>query len=146
MNKKVSLGTAVTLMAIAAALAVAITMVYSIRTFNDKLYNIKEREATYEKLAQIDKIVRSQYYGDINEKYLMDSIAKGYVQGIQDKYALYLTAEQYQLQLEETEGKTVGIGIDTICDTSDSVESRPICVGVRPRADMYTDTKGRYRL
>lgn len=118
MNKKVSLGTAVTLMAIAAALAVAITMVYSIRTFNDKLYNIKEREATYEKLAQIDKIVRSQYYGDINEKYLMDSIAKGYVQGIQDKYALYLTAEQYQLQLEETEGKTVGIGIDTICDTS----------------------------
>ena len=118
MNKKVSLGTAVTLMAIAAALAVAITMVYSIRTFNDKLYNIKEREATYEKLAQIDKIVRSQYYGDINEKYLMDSIAKGYVQGIQDKYALYLTAEQYQLQLEETEGKTVGIGIDTVCDTS----------------------------
>ena len=118
MNKKVSLGTAVTLMAIAAALAVAITMVYSIRTFNDKLYNIKEREATYEKLAQIDKIVRSQYYGDINEKYLMDSIAKGYVQGIQDKYALYLTAEQYHLQLEETEGKTVGIGIDTVCDTS----------------------------
>ena len=71
MNKKVSLGTAVTLMAIAAALAVAITMVYSIRTFNDKLYNIKEREATYEKLSQIDKIVRSEYYGNIDEKYLM---------------------------------------------------------------------------
>ncbi len=118
MNKKVSLGTAVTLMAIAAALAVAITMVYSIRTFNDKLYNIKEREATYEKLSQIDKIVRSEYYGNIDEKYLMDSIARGYIQGISDRYALYLTAEQYQQQLENVEGKKVGIGIDTVCDTS----------------------------
>lgn len=118
MNKKVSLGTAITLMAIAAALAVAITMVYSIRTFNDKLYNIKEREATYEKLAQIDKIVRSQYYGEINEKRLMDSIAQGYVNGIGDKYAIYLTAAQYQQQLENLEGKTVGIGINTICDSS----------------------------
>lgn len=118
MNKKVSLGTAITLMAIAAALAVAITMVYSIRTFNDKLYNIKEREATYEKLSQIDKIVRSEYYGNIDEKYLMDSIARGYIQGISDRYALYLTAEQYQQQLENVEGKKVGIGIDTVCDTS----------------------------
>lgn len=118
MNKKVSLGTAITLMAIAAALAVAITMVYSIRTFNDKLYNIKEREATYEKLSQIDKIVRSQYYGDIDEKYLMDSIAKGYVQGIGDKYAIYLTASQYQAQLKDLEGKMVGIGVSTMCDSS----------------------------
>jgi len=118
MNKKVSLGTAVTLMAIAAALAVAITMVYSIRTFNDKLYNIKEREATYEKLSQIDKIVRSQYFGEINEKALMDSIAEGYVDGIGDKYALYLTASQYQQQLENLEGQTVGIGISVIPDSS----------------------------
>ncbi len=118
MNKKVSLGTAITLMAIAAALAVAITMVYSIRTFNDKLYNIKEREATYEKLSQIDKIVRSEYYGNIDEKYLMDSIARGYIQGISDRYALYLTADQYQQQLENVEGKKVGIGVDTVCDTS----------------------------
>lgn len=118
MNKKVSLGTAVTLMAIAAALAVAITMVYSIRTFNDKLYNIKEREATYEKLSQIDKIVRSQYFGEINEKSLMDSIAEGYVEGIGDKYALYLTASQYQQQLEALEGQTVGVGISVISDIS----------------------------
>ena len=118
MNKKVSLGTAVTLMAIAAAIAVAITMVYSIRTFNDKLYNIKEREATYEKLSQIDKIVRSQYFGEINEKYLMDSIAEGYVEGIGDKYALYLTASQYQQQLEALEGQTVGVGISVIPDIS----------------------------
>lgn len=118
MNKKVSLGTAVTLMAIAAAIAVAITMVYSIRTFNDKLYNIKEREATYEKLSQIDKIVRSQYFGEINEKSLMDSIAEGYVEGIGDKYALYLTASQYQQQLEALEGQTVGVGISVIPDIS----------------------------
>ena len=118
MNKKVSLGTAVTLMAIAAALAVAITMVYSIRTFNDKLYNIKEREATYEKLSQIDKIVRSQYFGEIDDKYLMDSIAEGYVEGIGDKYALYLTASQYRQQLEALEGQTVGVGISVLPDIS----------------------------
>ena len=118
MNKKVSLGTAVTLMAIAAAIAVAITMVYSIRTFNDKLYNIKEREATYEKLSQIDKIVRSQYFGEINEKSLMDSIAEGYVEGIGDKYSLYLTASQYQQQLEALDGQTVGVGISVIPDIS----------------------------
>ncbi len=130
MNKKISLGTAVTIAAIAAALAVAITMVYSLRTFNDKLFNIKEREATYEKIAEIDKIVRSKYFGSINEDRLMDSIAQGYVDGIGDKYAVYLTADQYQQQKASLEGSMVDVGIVVEDDAS----------GYLKIAEVYSDS------
>lgn len=118
MNKKLSLGVAIALMAIVAATTFSITMVYSTRTFNDKVHSIKEREAMYSKIAEIDRLVRQNYFGDIDESKLGDEIATGYVKGIQDKYGMYFTAEQYSQQMQTYDGKMAGIGISTYKDTS----------------------------
>ena len=61
MNKKISLGAAVTFMAITAAIAVTLTMFFSFNTFNQKIGNIKDREAMYSKIADIDAFVRQNY-------------------------------------------------------------------------------------
>lgn len=118
MNKKISLGAAIAFMAIIAAATFAITMVFSLSSFNDRVNSLRERENMYKKLAEIDSVVRLNFYGDIDEDILQDSIANGYVGGLTDKYGKYLTAEQYAQLMQDYDGTMVGIGIEGVKDAS----------------------------
>ncbi|MEF9853761.1 MAG: peptidase S41, partial [Hydrogenoanaerobacterium sp.] len=93
MNKKVTIGALFTLMAIVAAVTFSMTMVFSMNIFNEKVYNLKEREAIYSKLSEIDKVFRTNFAGQINDKILNDSLSSGYAKGSGDAYAKYFTAE-----------------------------------------------------
>ncbi len=112
MNKKISLGVTIALVAIAVAVTFSITMSVSMGIFNDKVYNVRERENLYNKIAQIDAIVRQNYVGTIDEDQLMDSVSLGYLVGTGDEHAMYYTAKQYSEMLDILEGRTVGIGVD----------------------------------
>ncbi len=118
MNKKISLGASLTVMIIVATVTFAITMVFAMNIFNEKVYNIKEREEMYTKLSEIDRIVRQNYNGEIDEQQLSDAIASGYMSGIGDKYGMYITAEDYAEMNESYNGKVVGIGIEAVQDSS----------------------------
>lgn len=118
MNKKISLGAAIALLAIVAAATFSITMVYSRQTFNNTILNIKERESTYSKLAEIDKWARQNFFGSINEDKLNDSIAQGYIAGLGDPYARYYTVEEYTRLTQSGVSKSVGVGIVTELDDS----------------------------
>lgn len=111
MNRKISLGTAVALMFIAAAVTLSATMLYASNRFNQTVSNLTQREAMYDKLAEIDSYVRNNYIENIDEDYLLDCIAYGYMAGIEDTYGRYYTAEEYEQVTTNTEGKVVGIGI-----------------------------------
>ncbi|MEI3014613.1 MAG: hypothetical protein V8T36_07780 [Ruthenibacterium lactatiformans] len=57
---------------------------------------MREKEIMYNKLAEIDKSVRADYYGEINDDTLYDMLGAGYMAGIGDKQTpLYYTAKQY---------------------------------------------------
>ena len=116
--KKISLGAAIAVMAIVATLTFSITMVYSRQVFNDTMQNIKERESTYSKLSEIDKWVRQNYYGTIDNNALMDSIARGYIEGLGDPYARYMTVEEYSKLNQTGTSKSVGVGMVTEIDES----------------------------
>lgn len=111
MNKKISLGVAFALMFIVATVTFTTTVMYTRNKFNQTVSNITQREAMYDKLAEIDTYIRNNYIGNIDEDQLMDSIAYGYIAGIDDTYGNYYTAEQYEQITANTEGKIVGIGI-----------------------------------
>ena len=111
MNKKISLGVAFALMFIVATVTFTTTVMYTRNKFNQTVSNITQREAMYDKLAEIDTYVRNNYIGSIDEDLLMDSIASGYLSGIEDRYGSYYTVEQYEQITANTEGKIVGIGI-----------------------------------
>lgn len=118
MNKKISLGAAIAFMAIIAAATFSVTMVYAMRTFNDKVYSIKERETMYSKIASIDGVVRQNSIGLIGETALMDKTAAGYIAGLGDPYAQYYDAVTYARMQEDYAGKSVQIGIVTSMDES----------------------------
>lgn len=118
MNKKVSVGAAVSFAAIIAAVTFILTMFFSLNIFNTKVADVKSREQLYKKIQEVDALIRQNYDGTVNEDVLMDSIAKGYVGGIQDKYSRYLTADELKFENEENDGKIVGIGVITQQDLS----------------------------
>ncbi len=117
MGKKISLGTAVTLVLVAIAMTFTFTMVLALRNFNSKVSSITERENMFAKFTEIDNYVRYNHGEPIDESTLMDSVAKGYLSGINDPYAKYMNAQEYAAFLE-TSGKTVsGIGVTVSMDS-----------------------------
>ncbi len=118
MSKKISLGAAIAFMAIVAALTFSLTTVFSMNNFTDMVYNVRERESMYQKLAEIDRAVREKYPDPVDETKLMDSVAGGYVGGLSDSYGKYYTAAEYNLHLQSQEGKYVGIGVVPQIDPS----------------------------
>lgn len=111
MNKKISLGAALALMMIVAAVTLSVTMIFSKQMFNNTVSNITEREALYDKISEIDSFVRKNYNGTIDEEKLLDGLSLGYMAGIRDTYGRYYSAEEYAEVVKGTEGKVVGIGI-----------------------------------
>ena len=111
MNKKISLGLALSLIAIASAVTFILTSFFSLQSFNKKVVDVNEKSKKYNSLQVLDSYVRENYLGDINENELSDGILKGYISGLDDKYSKYLTEEEYLSEQNEDEGQLVGLGL-----------------------------------
>lgn len=118
MSKKISLGVTITIALIAMAVTFSLTMVVSMNMFNSTVSSVKSKERQYNKLAEIDRFVRSNEYFTINEDTLNDTLAAGYMLGINDKYARYYTAKAYSERLAVESGKLTGIGVAVVNDPS----------------------------
>lgn len=118
MSKKNSMGVAATITLIAMAVTFSLTMVVSMNMFNSTVSSVKNKERQYNKLSEIDRFVRANEYFTINEDTLNDTLAAGYMLGINDKYAKYYTAKAYSEMQAVESGKLTGIGVAVVNDTS----------------------------
>ena len=112
MNKKISLGMAVSIAAIVAAFAVVITYTAAIRIFDSRMSSVTKRQNMYRLLSEIDITVRQNYAGEISENYLQRNISQGYLLGLDDPYSAYLSADEYQLAVNESLGYAFGFGME----------------------------------
>ena len=112
MNKKISLGIAIGLMALAAAVTFIVTYNFSLNVFNSKVRNVSERESIYAKLSEMDSYVRANFFNNINEDMLTDNIMNGYIAGLNDRFAKYYSAEEYAKQTQKESGVTIGFGFE----------------------------------
>ena len=62
-------------------------------------------------LSKIRATLEKKYIGEIDDKKLLEGAIKGYVAGLGDEYAQYYTKEEMSVEMDETNGKYVGIGI-----------------------------------
>ena len=98
MNKKISLGLAIALIILSATATFAITMSVSQRMYNKLITDLPKRAQMYDAVEEVDKIVRSKYYGDIDEALLDSNLENGYRRQVQPLYecgrlqALFLEA------------------------------------------------------
>ncbi len=111
MNKKISLGFAISLIAIASAVTFILTSFFSLQSFNKKFEK-------YDSLQEIDTLVHENFYGDIDENDINNGILKGYISGLNDKYSRYLTADEYTDEKSDNAGEMTGLGITVKKDDS----------------------------
>ena len=112
MNRKISLGMAVTIVILAMTVTFSITMLIAMRLFDSTVSSVKEKESMYNKIAEVDRYVRSNDYYTIDENTLYDRLTAGYLLGTGDKYARYYTANAYTELMNQQSGKVMGIGVE----------------------------------
>ena len=59
-------------------------------------------EKTSQKLDYINKLIDAKFLNKVNESDLEDGIYKGLLEGLNDPYSVYYTAEEYQKMMEQT--------------------------------------------
>ncbi|MDR3551585.1 MAG: S41 family peptidase [Clostridia bacterium] len=122
MSRKMSLGATIMLMAMTAAVAVTVTMIYAMRVFNVNLSDYTQRIAIYKKLSAVDNLVRTQYIGAVDSGTLTDDVIRGYIAGIGDSHAAYYDASTYSKTQLGLQGKGVGIGVNIIENTDGNIK------------------------
>ena len=118
MNKKISLGVAISLVAIGCAITFVLTWTVSLNIYNSKISASDSYEGVYAKLREIDAAVRTNYVGTIDDEALENGILNGYVMGIGDKYASYMGASSYYELRQSTDGIVLGAGFEAEEDGS----------------------------
>ena len=114
MSKKISLPAAIVLILLAALLSFQITYVTMMNKYQNEVNMLTASQSAYEKLNYVDALYRAYYVGEIDEEQLSDYLVRGYIVGAGDKYASYMTAEEFDAYLEESSGEMVGIGVHVI--------------------------------
>ena len=112
MNRKISIGMAVTIVILAMTVTFSITMLVAMRLFDSTVSSVKEKESMYNKIAEVDRYVRSNDYYTIDENTLYDRLTAGYLLGTGDKYARYYNATAYTELVNVQNGTILGIGVE----------------------------------
>ena len=116
MNRKISVGMAVSIVILAMTVTFSITMLVAMRLFDSTVSSVKEKESMYNKIAEVDRYVRSNDYYPIDETTLYDRLTAGYLLG--DKYARYFSATAYTELMNTQNGTLIGIGVELAVDQS----------------------------
>lgn len=104
----------------------AATMIFSMRLFNRRVSSYRERAVMYDKISEIDSLVRESYYGEIDDNALEDKTISGYISGLSDKYCAYLTAAEYAASKSVQEGQALSFGIRVEQNTLGYMEIRAV--------------------
>lgn len=95
-NKKITIGFTIALAFAAGALAYSLGYSMAMKKFNDVVAYNQEKEKMYFRLSEVDKVMRQEYIGDIDEEKLISSLCSGYISGVNDSSCRYLTADEYK--------------------------------------------------
>ncbi len=111
MSRKISLGTGLAILFMVMAATIAITMKVSMNVYNGLISDLTSRTSMYSSIAEVDELVREEFYGDINSESVNSSLSEGYINGLNDPASIYLTPEEYVTYYNRLLGKMSGTGI-----------------------------------
>ena len=122
MKKQISPGTVLSLMALTAAATFTITLSMSRKAFNEKVTEVDRLADKYDRLDELDAVVRENFYREVPEEDVLDGILAGYVDGLGDRYSVYRSARELTDYEDTTAGVYTGIGITVTKNDDGDVE------------------------
>lgn len=79
-------------------------------------------ESALEKIGSIGELVDKYYLWDIDSDVMEEKIIDGYISGLDDKYALYYTPEEFTELQESVSGSYAGIGVSIVMNDDNLIE------------------------
>lgn len=122
----------IVIVCLAAVISSAITYNYVVSRQDTKLLDAtnvelenktpEETTNTIAKTLQTFRDAIDKYYiGEIDERKMLDSTIKGYIEGLDDEYSEYMTKEEWQDYQASALGNYVGVGIYMSMDKNDNI-------------------------
>lgn len=112
MNKRISLGIALTMCIIVAALSGFVCYEIIDANYDKILEGMPERMGRYDLLDEVDSIIKDNYYGKADSKAAADYLIRSFVESLGDANSVYMTDKEYEEYKKEIQGNMQGIGID----------------------------------
>ncbi len=97
MSKKISIGMTIAISAITATVTFSVGYMSSQNKMSHIIDSISDRQVMYDKLNEIDTAIRKNYNSDVDIEALNEGICKGYVDGLNESQAKYLSPNEYTM-------------------------------------------------
>ncbi len=112
MTRKISFGITAILIIISIVSSSVITLLFVLKTYDDLLVDLPQRAEQYIRLGEIDEIIRNEYIGVADDVAIDDSLASGYISGLNDPYSMYISDDDITTFRNNLSGKNEGTGIN----------------------------------
>ena len=107
------------ILVIAVSLGVGIAVGRMLRNPSARAGSVNlDKDQIVQKLGLLEQYINGFYLDEIDQEKMRDGIYKGYISGLDDKYAEYYTEDSYKQLMEEDAGEYQGIGVTVTKDTS----------------------------
>lgn len=106
MKKKTTFGFALACVLVAAAIAFAVGYLIAGQKVK-KITEPAETGTVNERVSEVEKVIRDNYLGTINEADMVTGMCRGYVEGLGDSSVKYLTAAEYANYNKSAAGETI---------------------------------------
>lgn len=81
------------------------------RALKNELSAYQSNAGSYTKLNEVRSLIDKVFIGEVDEDYMTEQLCGAMVQGIDDEWSYYITADEYSAYLENVTNSYVGIGI-----------------------------------
>lgn len=109
-----------TFLAVLISSAITGTVVFGL--CNKHFYDLKEKENIIQEIFEVKDYIDEYFYEDTDDETLITSALKGFVEGLDDDYAAYMTPDEYKQSVINSQGSLTGIGITVIQNDEKKVE------------------------
>ena len=120
MKKKITIGTGLTILFISLTVCFCLTILLATRLFESKIESVNAKETLYDKISDIDSMVRQNYYATPDSDRILESLSAGYINGLDDDESRYLTSDEYMHYQDILSGKIFGVGFSVVKSKEDS--------------------------
>lgn len=106
--------------AVVGAICITLAAIFAIYTFNTRyVISFDANTVSYDnvsKFNQVRKILKEEFYEDVDENKLIEGAVSGLADSLKDPYTVYFNRDQMKTFMEKSEGSYVGIGVTVNLD------------------------------
>ncbi len=113
-GRKISLGISIALLFVVAALVYSLGYNMAMHKFNSIVGYAQEKQKMYSQLSEVDYNVRESYIGEIDEDKLFDATCVGYIKGLSDSNAKFLSSADYKSYKADQENLFGDVEVNTL--------------------------------